>query len=103
MPTGNFVDETLVIVGFTVDVNRNSVAPMAMRGSARAWDSARKGCRKSPASYPRSGVRLGIKSNAAQPLYLNRPVTVGNVKGYVQAAPTGSGIAFKFYVGTAAA
>ena len=35
---------------------------------------------------------LGIESNAAQPLYLNRPVTVGDVKGYVQSSPTGSGI-----------
>ena len=45
---------------------------------------------------------LGIESNAAQPLYLNRPVTVGDVKGYVQAAPTGSGITFTIYVGTTA-
>jgi len=45
---------------------------------------------------------LGIESNAAQPLYLNLPVTVGDVKGYVQAAPTGSGITFTIYVGTTA-
>jgi hypothetical protein len=45
---------------------------------------------------------LGVESNAAQPLYLNRPVTVGDVKGYVQAAPTGSGITFTIYVGATA-
>ncbi|MBZ5594753.1 MAG: hypothetical protein LAP39_21115 [Acidobacteriia bacterium] len=45
---------------------------------------------------------LGIESNAAQPLYLNRFVTVGDVKGYVQAAPTGSGITFTIYVVTTA-
>jgi len=37
---------------------------------------------------------LGVESNAAQPLYLNRPVTVGDVKAYVQAAPTGAAITF---------
>ena len=45
---------------------------------------------------------VGIESNAAQPLYLNRPVTVGDVKGYVQAAPNGSGVTFTIYVGTTA-
>jgi hypothetical protein len=45
---------------------------------------------------------LGIESNAAQPLYLNRPVTVGDVKAYVQTAPTGSGLTFTIYVGSAA-
>jgi hypothetical protein len=45
---------------------------------------------------------LGIESNAAQPLYLNGPVTVGDVKAYVQAAPTGSGVTFTIYVGGAA-
>jgi len=34
---------------------------------------------------------LGVESNAAQPLYLNRPVTVGDVKAYVQAAPNRRG------------
>ena len=42
---------------------------------------------------------LGIESNAAQPLYLNQPVTVGDAKAYVQTAPTGSGITFTIYVG----
>src|ERR1039458_5999546 len=45
---------------------------------------------------------LGVESNAAQPLYLNRPVTVGDVKAYVQAAPTGAAITFTIYVGGAA-
>jgi hypothetical protein len=45
---------------------------------------------------------LGVESNAAQPLYLNRPVTVGDVKAYVQAAPTGAAITFTIYVGGSA-
>ena len=45
---------------------------------------------------------LGVESNAAQPLYLNRPVTVGDVKAYLQTAPTGSAITFTMYAGGAA-
>ncbi len=33
---------------------------------------------------------LGIESNTVQPLYLNGPLYVGDVKAYVQASPTGS-------------
>lgn len=33
---------------------------------------------------------------------MNRPVTVGDVKGYVEAGPTGSGITFTIYVGSTA-
>jgi len=43
-----------------------------------------------------------VESNAAQPPYLNRPVTLGDVKAYVEAAPTGSGITFTIYVGATA-
>jgi hypothetical protein len=45
---------------------------------------------------------LGVESNAAQALYLNRPVTVGDVKAYLQAAPTGPAITLTIYVGGAA-
>jgi hypothetical protein len=101
MPTGNFVDETLVIVGFTVDVNGNE-SPDGDAPIREDWVFGAEGLSKVAGLVFQMQGTLGIESNAAQPLYLNRPVTVGDVKGYVQAAPTGSGITFTIYVGTTA-
>lgn len=75
-------------------------------GSLRRWRLFRKGpkfglSKVAGLVFQMQGT-LGIESNAAQPLYLNRPVTVGDVKAYVQAAPTGSGITFTIYVGATA-
>lgn len=101
MPTGNFVDETLVIAGFTVDVNGNE-SPDGDAPVREDWIFGAEGLSKVAGLVFQMQGTLGIESNAAQPLYLNRPVTVGDVKGYVQAAPTGSGITFTIYVGTTA-
>jgi len=62
------------------------------------------GVRRAPRPGPVFQMQgtLGIESNAAQPLYLNAAVTAGDVKGHVQAAPTGSGLSFTIYVGTTA-
>jgi len=101
MPTGNFVDETLVIAGFTVDVNGNE-SPDGDAPIREDWVFGAEGLSKVAGLVFQMQGTLGIESNAAQPLYLNRPVSVGDVKGYVQAAPTGSGITFTIYVGTTA-
>jgi len=101
MPTNNFVDETLVIVGFTVDVNGNE-SPDGDAPIREDWVFGAEGLSKVAGLVFQMQGTLGIESNAAQPLYLNRPVTVGDVKGYVQAAPTGSGITFTIYVGATA-
>ncbi|MGA2721577.1 MAG: hypothetical protein ABSG79_04105 [Bryobacteraceae bacterium] len=101
MPTSNFVDETLVIAGFTVDVNGNE-SPDGDAPIREDWVFGAEGLSKVAGLVFQMQGTLGIESNAAQPLYLNRPVTVGDVKGYVQAAPTGSGITFTIYVGTTA-
>src|SRR5579884_898458 len=101
MPTGNFVDETLVIAGFTVDVNGNE-SPDGDAPIREDWVFGEEGLSKVAGLVFQMQGTLGIESNAAQPLYLNRPVTVGDVKAYVQSAPTGSGITFTIYVGGAA-
>jgi hypothetical protein len=101
MPTGNFVDETLVIAGFTVDVNGNE-SPDGDAPIREDWVFGAEGLSKVAGLVFQMQGTLGIESNAAQPLYLNRPVTAGDVKGYVQAAPTGSGLTFTIYVGGAA-
>jgi len=98
MPTNNFVDETLVIAGFTVDVNGNE-SPDGDAPIREDWVFGAEGLSKVAGLVFQMQGTLGVESNAAQPLYLNRPVTVGDVKGYVQAAPTGSGITFTIYVG----
>src|SRR5579885_1973462 len=98
MPTGNFVDETLVIAGFTVDVNGNE-SPDGDAPIREDWIFGAEGLSKVAGLVFQMQGTLGIESNAAQPLYLNRPVTVGDVKAYVQSAPTGSGITFTIYVG----
>jgi hypothetical protein len=101
MPTGNFVDETLLIAGFTVDVNGNE-SPDGDQPMREDWIFGAEGLSKVAGLVFQMQGTLGIESNAAQPLYLNGPVTVGDVKAYVQAAPTGSGMTFTIYVGGAA-
>jgi hypothetical protein len=100
MPTGNFVDETLLIAGFTVDVNGNE-SPDGDAPVREDWIFGAEGLSKVAGLVFQMQGTLGIESNAAQPLYLNRPVTAGDVKAYVQSAPTGSGITFTIYVGGA--
>jgi len=101
MPTGNFVDETLVIASFTVDVNGNE-SPDNDAPLREDWVFGAEGLSKVAGLVFQMQGTLGTESNAAQPLYLNRPVTAGDVKAYVQAEPTGAGITLRIYVGTTA-
>ncbi len=72
MPTGNFVDETLVIAGFTVDVNGNE-SPDGDAPIREDWVFGAEGLSKVAGLVFQMQGTLGIESNAAQPLYLNRP------------------------------
>src|SRR5436190_20656354 len=101
MPTGNFVNETLVSAEFNVDMNGNE-SPDGDAPIREDWVFGAEGLSKVAGVVFQMQGTLGVESNAAQPLYLNRPVTVGDVKGYVQAVPTGSGITFTIYVGSTA-
>jgi hypothetical protein len=90
-----------VIVGFTVDVNGNE-SPDGDAPIREDWVFGAEGLLKVAGLVFQMHGTLGIESDAAQLLYLNRSVTVGDVKGYVQSAPTGSGITFTIYVGATA-
>ena len=82
---------TLVIAAFTVDVNGNE-SPDGDAPIREDWVFGAEGLSKVAGLVFQMQGTLGVESNAAQPLYLNRPVTVGDVKAYVQAAPTGAAI-----------
>ena len=102
MPVDNLANQTLLVAGFTVDQSGVEAARMATSPCARCTSSARVVSRRSLACAFQMQGTLGIESNAAQPLYLNRAVTAGDVKAYLQDAPTGSGLTFVIYVGGAA-
>ena len=55
------------------------------------WACCADGRRNSPASFPDAG-HAWHRVEPAQPLYLDRPVSVGDVKGYVQATPPALGL-----------
>jgi len=86
MPTNNFVDETLVIAGFTVDVNGNE-SPDGDAPIREDWVFGAEGLSKVAGLVFQMRGTLGVESNAAQPLYLNRPVAVGDVKGMFKRPP----------------
>ncbi len=68
MPTSNFVDETLVIAGFTVDVNGNE-SPDGDAPIREDWVFGADGLSKVAGLVFQMQGTLGIESNAAQPLY----------------------------------
>jgi len=98
LPTNNYVTTGMLAAGFTVDTNGNE-SPDGDAPIREDWVFGADGLSKVAGLVFQMQGTLGIESNAAQPLYLNRPVTVGDVKAYVQAAPTGSGLTFTIYVG----
>jgi len=98
MPTGNFVDETLVISAFTVDQNGNE-SPDGDQPIREDWVFGSEGLKRVAGLVFQMQGTLGIEANAAQPLYLNQPLAAGDVKAYLQTAPTGSGLTFTIYVG----
>ena len=79
MPTSNFVDETLVIAGFTVDVNGNE-SPDGDAPIREDWVFGADGLSKVAGLVFQMQGTLGVESNASQPLYLNHPVPRKHVK-----------------------
>jgi hypothetical protein len=101
MPIPNLGYQFLLVAGLTVDQKGNESAddgngPLREEfifGSGGLGYSSVAGL-----AFQMQGT-LGIEANAAQPLYLNHSVTAGDVKAYLQDAPTGSGLTFVIYVG----
>jgi hypothetical protein len=96
--TDNFIDQALVIAGFTVDVNGNEShdGDVPIRED---WIFGAEGEKVAGFSLPVSGV-LGIQSDAAPAFYLNNDFTAGAVKAYVKSAPVGADLTFSIYVGS---
>lgn len=101
VPTSNYVNTAMLVAGFTVDTNGNE-SPDGDGPLREDWIFGADGLSKvAGLVFQMQGI-MGVQSNAAQPLYLNRPVTAGDVKGYLQTAPTGSGLSFTIYIGGSA-
>jgi hypothetical protein len=94
--TANFLDQALVIAGFTVDVNGNE-SPDGDVPIREDWIYGAEG-QVSGFTLPVSGV-LGIQSDAAPAFYLNNDFTAGSVKAYVKSAPVGADLVFTIYAG----
>lgn len=98
LPTKNYVTTGMLVVSFTVDTNGNE-SPDGDSPIREDWIFGADSIAKVASLVFQVQGTLGIESNAAQPLYVNRPFTAGDVKAYVQTAPTGSGVTFTIYVG----
>ena len=96
IPTANFLDQALVIAGFTVDVNGNE-SPDGDVAIREDWIYGAEG-QVSGFTLPVSGA-LGIQSDAAPAFYLNSDFTAGSVKAYVKSAPVGADLVFTIYAG----
>ena len=91
IPTDNYVDQPLLVAGFTVDVNGNE-SPDGDVPIREDWVFGAEGAGKvSGFTLPANGV-LGIQADAAPAFYLPSDFTAGAVKAYVKSAPLGSAL-----------
>src|SRR5579885_1029539 len=100
IPTDNYIDQALLIAGFTVDVNGNE-SPDGDVPLREDWVFGAEGAGKVAGfTLPANGV-LGIQADAAPAFYLAKDFTAGSVKAYVKSAPVGSALVLSIYVGAA--
>jgi hypothetical protein len=100
VPTDNFIDQALLIAGFTVDVN-GIESPDGDALIREDWVFGAEGQSKAAGfSLAAPGV-LSIQADAAPALYLNQDFTAGAVKAYIKAAPVGADLTFTLYAGAA--
>jgi hypothetical protein len=96
--TDNYIDQALLIAGFTVDAN-GAESPDGDVTIREDWVFGAEGLAKVAGfSLPVSGT-LGIQADAAPALYLNDDFTAGAVKAYVKSAPVGADLLFTIYAG----
>jgi len=100
IPTDNFIDQPLVIAGFTVDIN-GSESPDGDCPIREDWIYGAEGQRSAGFTLPVSGT-LGIQADAAPAFYLNADFVAGSVKAYVKSAPVGADLSFTIYAGSTA-
>ncbi len=98
IPTDNYVDQPLLVAGFTVDVNGNE-SPDGDVPLREDWIFGAEGAGKVAGfTLPANGV-LGIQADAAPAFYLPNDFTAGTVKAYVKSAPLGSALTISIYIG----
>jgi hypothetical protein len=97
VPASNFVNESILIAGFTVDINGNE-SPDGDNPIREDWIYGAVGQVKSLV-IPAAGT-LGIQSDAAGSLQLNSPFTAASVKAVVKQAPTGAALVLSLYAGS---
>jgi len=98
IPTDNYIDQPLLVAGFTVDTNGNESADgdVPLRED---WVFGAEGAGKVAGfTLPANGV-LGIQADAAPAFYLAKDFTAGAVKAYVKSAPLGAALVLSIYIG----
>jgi hypothetical protein len=98
IPTDNYIDQALLVAGFTVDVNGNESGDgdVPLRED---WVFGAEGAGKVAGfTLPANGV-LGIQADAAPAFYLAKDFTAGAVKAYLKSAPLGSALVLSIYIG----
>ena len=101
IPTDNYVDQPLLVAGFTVDVNGNE-SPDGDVPIREDWVFGAEGAGKvSGFTLPANGV-LGIQADAAPAFYLPSDFTAGSVNAYLKSAPLGSSLVLSIYIGAEA-
>jgi len=98
MPTANYIDQPMVIAGFTVDVNGNE-SPDGDNPIREDWIFGAEGQRSAGFTLSVPGT-LGIQADAAPAFYLDSDFRVGSFKAYLKSAPVGAGLAISIYAGT---
>jgi hypothetical protein len=95
-PTDNFIDQQIIIAGFTVDISGNE-SPDGDVPIREDWIFGATG--QPHALIFQAAGTLAITSAASSPLYLNGSFTAGSVVAYVGTAPTGAALTIVIYVG----
>jgi hypothetical protein len=98
IPTDNYVDQPLLVAGFTIDTNGNESADgdVPLRED---WVFGAEGAGKVAGfTLPANGV-LGIQADAAPAFYLSKDFTASVVKAYLKSAPLGAALVLSIYIG----
>jgi hypothetical protein len=98
IPTDNYVDQPLLVAGFTVDTNGNE-SPDGDIPLREDWIFGAEGAGKVAGfTLPANGV-LGIQADAAPAFYLPNDFTAGSVNAYLKSAPLGAALVLSIYIG----
>jgi hypothetical protein len=101
VPTANFIEQPMLIAGFTVDVN-GTESPEGNQPLREDWIYGNFGNPHLAGVMLPVGGTIGIQADAAPAFYLNSDFTASAVKAYVKSAPVGADLTFTIYAGATA-